>query len=211
MIRPTGDYIPSTLLAGEFLVFRFGATLADYEAIATEDTRLELIDGVLVMHSPANVGHERLFHFLSKLLGLWVGRHDMGVLLGSRTPMILDDRRFEPDLLFIRKENLYRLGEVALDGPADLVVEILSPATSEYDMGKKRTAYAEGGVPEYWIIDRDERQFLVDRPAGKRYAQLPTGLYQTPALPGFTLNVDWLWQDPLPDPLECLQSMTAKR
>jgi Uma2 family endonuclease len=193
------------MLSGEFLFKRYGATLEDYNRAADEDTRLELLDGVLIMHSPANVRHERQFGFLLALLDGFAIRTGSGIVLGSRTPMVLDDERhFEPDLLFVKTGHLHRLGEVALTGPADLVIEILSPATRDYDLGEKREAYAAGGVPEYWMIDARVKRFLVDRPAGTRVAELSHERYETEAIPGFWLNVGWLWQEPLPDAGTCL-------
>jgi len=41
--------------------------------------------------------------------------------------------------------------------PPDWVCEVLSPTTSAYDRGKKATAYAQAGVPWYWIVDPIER------------------------------------------------------
>lgn len=199
--------VPNEMLAGEYLFKRYGATMEDYLRAADEDSRLELFDGVLLMHSPANVGHEDRFAFLLGLLRAYIGPRRLGRVLGSRTPMVLDDdRRFEPDLIFIKTENLHRLGEVELRGPADLVIEILSPATREYDLGDKRRAYAEGGVPEYWMIDLTGRAVLIDRPAGQRFVELPTGRINPLALPELSLEVSWLWQEPLPDPAECLIS-----
>jgi len=178
------------MLAGEYLFMRYGASLRDYERAADEDTRLDMIDGVLILHGPANVRHEGLFGFLGSLLHGFVGATDMGQVFGSRTSIPLGEERiFEPDLLFVSREHASRLGEVALTGPPDLVIEILSPATRDYDLGKKRQAYAAGGVPEYWMIDVQESRFLVDRPAGKPHSDLTTGRYETPALPGFWLDV----------------------
>ncbi len=200
--------IPNEMLAGEYLFKRYGATVGDYERAADEDSRLELLDGVLLMHSPASVEHEDRFAFLLALLRGYVLPRRLGRVLGSRTPMVLDDdRRFEPDLLFIKTENLHRLGEVELRGPADLVIEILSPATREYDLGEKRRAYADGGVPEYWIVDPRERVVLIDRPAGQRVAERSSGFVSPAAIPAFQLDVSWLWQDPLPEPPECLARM----
>ncbi|MCC7293809.1 MAG: Uma2 family endonuclease [Phycisphaerales bacterium] len=197
--------VPNEMLAGEYLFKRYGATMDDYLRAADEDSRLELFDGVLLMHSPANVGHEDRFAFLLGLLRAYVGPRRLGRVLGSRTPMVLDDdRRFEPDLLFIKTENLHRLGEVELRGPADLVIEILSPATREYDLGDKRRAYAEGGVPEYWMIDLARHVVMIDRPAGQRHLELSTGRVSPLALPELYLEASWLWQEPLPDPAECL-------
>lgn len=207
-----GALVPDEMLAGEYLFMRYGATTADYERAADEHTRLELLDGVMIMHSPANVRHERIFWFLGAMLQGFVVPRDLGIVLGSRTPMHLDEeRRFEPDLLFLSKANAARLGETAVSGPADLVVEILSPATRAYDLGQKRDAYAAGGVPEYWLVDVAESNVLIDRPAGQRVTERGAGSVETPALPGFRLDVGWLWQDPPPDPHACLQQVIAGR
>lgn len=40
-----------------------------------------------------------------------------------------------------------------IEGPPDLVVEILSPSTAHKDRGRKLSIYAEYGVPEFWIVD----------------------------------------------------------
>jgi len=203
--------VPYQMLSGEYLFRRYGATVDDYDRAANEDTRLELIDGILIMHSPANVRHEDIFAFLLTLLRSYVFTKNLGRVFGSRTPMFLDDdRRFEPDLIFIKTENLDRLGEVAFTGPADLVVEILSPATREYDLGDKRNAYAEAKVPEYWMIDPQANQLLIDRPAGKRFKELTQGRYETNAIPGFWIEADWLWQDQLPDTAACLENIIAR-
>jgi Uma2 family endonuclease len=196
------------MLEGEFLFKRFGASAADYERAADEDTRLDLLDGVLIMHSPASVRHEDIFGFLLELCRGYVRTTNCGRVFGSRAPMILDDeRRFEPDFLFVRTENLHRLGDMALNGPADAVVEIVSPATYAYDLGEKRDAYADAGIPEYWIIDPLHSRLLVDRPAGTRVADLTTGRFESAAIPGFWLDVAWLVADPLPDASAYLRTL----
>lgn len=203
--------VPDEMLSGEYLFRRYGATVQDYLRAADEDTRLELIDGVMVMHSPANVGHEDVFAFLLWLIRGYVVPRKLGRVFGSRTPMVLEEeRRFEPDLLFIRNENLARLGDVELQGPADLVIEILSPATRDYDLGEKRRAYVEGRVPELCFIDPAAKLVLVDRPAGQRILELGKGRLSFMALPGFWLEAAWLWETPLPDPAACLGEITRE-
>jgi Uma2 family endonuclease len=44
-----------------------------------------------------------------------------------------------------------------------LVVEILSDATRRRDHEQKRSLYVEEGIPEYWIVDGDERRIRVVR------------------------------------------------
>lgn len=59
----------------------------------------------------------------------------------------------EPDLLFVAQEHLDRLQETYLDGPANLVVEVVSPESLARDRGAKFVEYEAGGVPEYWLLD----------------------------------------------------------
>ncbi len=40
----------------------------------------------------------------------------------------------------------------------DLIAEILSPSSRDYDEDVKLNAYAKAGVPEYVVIDSEERQ-----------------------------------------------------
>lgn len=107
------------------------------------------------------------------------------------------------------KQEPARLKRLYLDGPADLVVEIISPGSRGVDRGDKFYEYEQGGVPEYWLIDPDRKQaefYLrgedgIHRPApvGK------DGVDHSQVLPGLWLKVDWLWQEPLPPLLDVLR------
>ena len=53
------------------------------------------------------------------------------------------------------------IGDVFVNGTPELIVEILSPATRDYDLGEKRRAYADAGVPELWFVDGANSRLLV--------------------------------------------------
>jgi Uma2 family endonuclease len=117
------------------------------------------------------------------------------------------ERGREPDLLFVTTEHLARLRGTYLDGPADLVLEITSPESIGRDRGEKFYEYAQGGVPEYWLIDPQMRwaEFYQLEQAGYRVAfSGQKGTYHALTLPGFWLRIEWLWQEPLPQPLQAL-------
>jgi Uma2 family endonuclease len=40
-----------------------------------------------------------------------------------------------------------------IEGPPDIIVEILSPGSAKRDLSAKRAVYQAAGVPEYWIVD----------------------------------------------------------
>ena len=61
-----------------------------------------------------------------------------------------------PDILLLRRRSDPRYQDCYWLG-ADLVAEVVSPDDPDRDLVEKRVDYAEGGIPEYWIVDpRDE-------------------------------------------------------
>jgi Uma2 family endonuclease len=164
-----------------------------------EDTLAEWVDGEVVVTSPANRDHEGLFGFLLALLRAYVEVHQLGEVLGSRFFTRLPRSGREPDLMFVATAHLDRLTPTYLDGPPDLVVEIISPESEQRDRVEKRHEYEQAGIPEYWLLDpaRREATFLLLGADG-RYAPASAtgGVYRSRILPGFQLPLDWLWTPP---------------
>ena len=130
-----------------YFVRKFGVSEEEYEEF-NEDTKAELFDGALIIHSPASIRHEDIFGFLYFLMRGYAEHKRLGKVLGPRATIHLGPCMLEPDILFVRGEWLSILRERRLEGVADLVVEILSPWTRNYDMQEKRLAYHSAGVEE---------------------------------------------------------------
>ena len=112
----------------------------------------------------------------------------------------------ELDALFLANGHLDRLKPTYLDGPADLVIEIISLESEKRDRGRKFFEYQTGGVPEYWIIDSATQVaefYQLAQVDGQRFyrrvAEDEQGIYHSAVITGFWLRVDWLWQEPLPN------------
>ena len=164
-----------------------------------EDTLAEWVDGEVVVTSPANRDHERLFRFLLVVLQAYVEVHQLGEVLGSRFFTRLPRSGREPDLMFVATAHLDRLTPTYLDGPPDLVIEIVSPESEQRDRVDKHREYEQAGIPEYWLIDPARREatfFLLG--AEGRYAPAPLahGAFHSTVLAGFRLPLDWLWTPP---------------
>lgn len=178
-----------------------------------EDTWAEWVDGEVVMLSPASKQHQLIKKLLVAMLDAYVQRHDLGVVLDApfqmKTGEDLPGR--EPDILFVAKEYLARLKENYLDGPADLVVEIISVESRLRDRGEKFAEYELGGVREYWLIDPEEKGmdfYLLDKRG--RYRPVDPdkeGVYRSQVITGFWLRVGWLLQEPLPPVIETLREL----
>jgi len=184
---------------------------------AGETERSEWIDGEVVTFMPPSRIHQLLVVWLTQVLGLFARRAGIGDLVVAPFEMRLPRSSREPDLMVVTRERLDRLGPQRLDGPADLVVEIVSDDSTARDRVGKLNEYQAAGVREYWIIDpRDGRQaadrFLLGEDGRYRQARPDdAGRLHSQVLPGLWLDPGMLWQDPLPDPLDALSAMDPRR
>ncbi len=184
-----------------------------YEAFldwAGEDTLAEWVDGEVVMYSPASDRHQDLVRFLTSVFSIYVETHNLGVVRPAPFQMKLEHAGREPDVLFVAQEHLDCLQETYLDGPADLVVEVISPESAGRDRGEKFYEYEAGGVPEYWLIDPQKERAEFYQLRDGQYQQVSSdaeGVYRSEVLPGFWLRVAWLWQEPLPKTLDVLREL----
>jgi Uma2 family endonuclease len=170
----------------------------------------EWVDGEVILMSPASEPHQNLNGFLSSLLRFFVEAHGLGRILIPPFQMKLSSRPSgrEPDLTFVSHANLGNLKRNYLDGPAGMVVEIVSPDSQARDRGEKFYEYEEGGVLEYWIIDQTRRRaefYRLDEGTYKLIEPDENGIYNSTAIDGLWLKVDWLWQDPLPTLMSVLK------
>lgn len=176
-------------------------TYEEFLAWVNEDTWAEWVDGEIIIVSPASRLHRELGFFLGKVIGLYADLYALGKVLLPPFQMKLAHSGREPGLIFIASRNLERLREVYLDGPADLVVEIVSPESIGRDRGEKFYEYEQARIPEYWLIDPEVRraEFYQLGTDELFHLVLPDseGIYRSANLPGFWIRISWLWQNPL--------------
>lgn len=131
-------------------------TFEDYRQLTAEtDTRYEVIAGVLYEMPPPSTLHQLLVTQLVIRLGNLVTTDIHGILYASPIEVILLEAAtpVQPDLIFIRDERRNIIKPNRIEGPPDLVVEILSPSSVRYDRVTKFEVYESGGVQEYWILN----------------------------------------------------------
>lgn len=190
----------------------------EFLAWSDEDTHAEWVDGEVIVFVPPTIRHQELAMLLSSLLSLYIHSLKLGVLLAAPCEMRATPGgpAREPDLLFVSREHADRLTDKRVVGPADLVIEIVSDSSSTRDSTEKFHEYQAAGVREYWLFDprpgNERASFYRLTAEGKYEAALPDaqGRYHAAVLPGFWLRPDWLWQDPLPDPLALLATIAPQ-
>jgi len=181
-----------------------------------EDTYAEWVDGrVVFMPSPASIRHQYVAQFLTALLSTYAEVFQRGTVVAAPFQMRLENSGREPDVFFLASEHRDRLKQTYLDGPADLVIEVISPESRGRDRGEKFYEYEFAGIPEYWLIDPDTRRaefYQLDEKGN--YQLVPPdadGKYSSRVLPDFWLRADWLWSDPLPSVDQVLLEVAGER
>ena len=186
-------------------------TYEDFLQWEGENQHVEWVDGRMMFMSPVSDEHSDHTIFLSSLFRHYTEAHRLGRVFCEpfqmKTGPDLPGR--SPDIIFVATKNLGRLKRLHLNGPADLVVEVISPSSRAVDRGEKFYEYEQGGVREYWLIDPDREQAEFYQRSKTGIYQLipsgPDGRYHSKVLDGLWLKVEWLWQRPLPPLLTVLK------
>ncbi len=126
-----------------------------------EYTLAEWVEGEVVLMTPASLKHQMVIVRLLEEAGSYIRRKGLGMIIPApylvRLPEPLKRVR-EPDLIFVSKERLHLLKPTYIDGAPDLIIEITSPESLEYDRNIKFKEYVQAGVKEYWLIHPDTPQ-----------------------------------------------------
>ncbi|MBV9848533.1 MAG: Uma2 family endonuclease [Armatimonadetes bacterium] len=177
-----------------------------------EDKHAEWVNGEVITHSPVSRMHATVKGLLLSSLRVFVEDRDLGEVFDEPFLMKIgpDSPGRMPDILFVAKENLSRVKDNLLEGPADLAVEIISPDSRGRDRGDKHYEYERGGIQEYWLID-PERQVAEFYHLGEdgRYALAALdaqGRFYSAVLAGLWIMPAWLWRRPLPTVREVLRA-----
>ena len=181
-----------------------------FDELVDEDTKAELIDRVMVVHSPATLRHERAGGFLRALASFYAATTDQGEVFGPDALVHLGTcREFAPDLFFLLRRHVPDPLPKVFEGTPDWVAEILSLSTRAYDLDDKRPAYREAGVKEIWFADLDNRQILIDRKRGRGYVEqvITGGKVYSSVLKGYWIDAAWLWAKRRPNCMVCLQQI----
>lgn len=128
-------------------------TYDDYASMPDDGMRYELAAGQLEAMTPAPHPNHQLI--LSELVQAIKDTCSTDyIIFFAPVDVIFSDIEVrQPDLVMLHRSRLSLLTNRGIEGPPDLVAEVLSPSTIKRDREDKRRSYAKYGVPEYWIID----------------------------------------------------------
>ena len=163
-----------------------------YADITPED-KWEFIQGEVIMHSPALNRHLTASQRTYDLLSAFVRVHQLGLVRHEKAMTSFPRNDYEPDVIFFGPAKAAIIDPDTLKFPIpDLIVEVLSPSTSQRDRGIKFKDYALHGVAEYWIIDtvaETVELYRLDSAVYPPVAAQADGVLCSDVVPGFEIPV----------------------
>jgi Uma2 family endonuclease len=136
---------------------RADAYMAHAEKIAQFDDSYrfaQLIDGEVVLAIPT-VGHQLIVSRLCLAVMRFDKDERMGWWFPSVNVQLSSYTVVNPDLSFYDRDGLPELDVLISTTQPVMVVEVLSEESRYRDCVSKLVLYANGRIPEYWIVDPD--------------------------------------------------------
>jgi Uma2 family endonuclease len=185
--------MPPTTITGRMTAAEFMALPED-----PNKTRYELVHGEVVVSPSPNFSHAYVVTRLSTRLDTHASAHKLGVVVSDiDTPFGPNDVR-RPDVMFFSNARLHHIGEVNLEGPPDLCVEVLSPSNRHVDRGDKFELYRDAEVPFYWILDPMTKVVEAYRLEGKEYVPTVTAkddaVVRLPPFDDLEIRLQEIWR-----------------
>lgn len=153
--------------------------------------RREIIEGVLYVAAAPSRLHQEVLSRLFLLVGNLVAATKSGRAYFSPVDVRFSAHDLvQPDLIYIRRERLHLYRGHIMDGPPDLVMEVISPSNRGYDLTEKARLYEKYAVPEYWVFDPENHKIthlaLIDGVHVSRAAK--DGLHHSTVIEGLTID-----------------------
>jgi Uma2 family endonuclease len=161
-----------------------------------DHSKLELIKGVLYMTPPPDSPHNEAVANVNDILRGEIKRCAYhGKVYVPRAALWIDDNTYlEPDLMYI---SLELKAQMASDHwtRADIVVEVISPSSANYDRKTKSDTYQAMGIREMWLIDPEKKEIEIRSfEPGKNAVYRAGGVLRSEILPNIKISVSNLFE-----------------
>lgn len=149
-------------------------TAEEYEQLPPS-SRIELVDGVLVVGEPPTLRHQDVVKLLERQLetmcpaGLRIVR-EQEARLGTTL-------RRNPDLMAVHLAACDPHGNSYVPATIVLAIEVVSPGSRTRDRIHKPGEYAEAGIPHYWRVETSPTVVVHTYRLGETGAYIETGLF----------------------------------
>lgn len=123
-----------------------------------EGTLCQLINNKLIMSpAPIDIHQVVLFDIAFNFKSFLNNQNRGEIRIAPYDVHFSKQNILQPDILFIKNENLDKIQDKGIFGAPDLIIEILSPSTSQLDWEEKKLIYERYGVQEYFLVEPNSK------------------------------------------------------
>lgn len=119
----------------------------------------EILDGKVYSMSPASIVHTTVSGNIYSIFKHYLKGKKCRVFSDGASVFFSEKDRPVPDMSIVCRPEI--IGNFYINGAPYLIVEVLSPSTAVNDRGYKKDLYEKNSVPEYWIVDTNNKSVEV--------------------------------------------------
>jgi len=175
-----------------------GITTAEDLLAAGDIGPCELVQGTLVMMSPAGFEHGVITQRIAAMLHAYVAAQKLGVVTAAETGFLLarsPDTVRAADVAFVAERRVPRGRTIGFfEGAPDLAVEVLSPSDVRDHAARSRAIakiadWLAAGCLEVWSVDPGSRTVTVHTSGGALTLANEADSCVSTAVPGLTVRL----------------------
>ncbi|MEK7256303.1 MAG: Uma2 family endonuclease [Bacteroidota bacterium] len=173
----------------------------EFYNIITEDDKAEFINGEIVYQSPVVKEHNDATGLLYLLLRTFVNVAKEGFVGIEKILTKFTRNDYEPDVCYFNpaKARHFKKKQMIFPFP-DLAVEVLSESKESLRRDKKikYDDYEMHGVPEYWMVDPDEKtveQYVLENGKYRLVLKASEGTIRSVAVEGFVIPIQAIFDE----------------
>jgi Uma2 family endonuclease len=168
----------------------------DYAAIPPDGKRYELLEGDVHVTPAPSPRHQWTSKKLQRQLEDYFEGRGIAKVFNAPIDVILARNDVvQPDIVVVTDQG--QISARGIEGPPELLVEVLSPSTETYDRAAKARRYAALGVRHLWFVDPGARRLECHRLEGPTWNQVLEGegdvTLSHPDWPGLAIRLADLW------------------
>jgi len=123
-----------------------------------EGTLCQLINNKLIMSPTPKDIHQVILNKINIAFSKFLERSNVGeIRIAPYDVHFSKQNILQPDILFIKNENLNKVQEKGIVGSPDIIIEILSPSSFHIDLDEKKSVYERYGVQEYFQVEPNSK------------------------------------------------------
>lgn len=165
----------------------------EYLALGETQIRYELIDGVVIMSPSPTAQHQQLIMEIAFQIASFLNRNPIGNVFPELDINLQSalgrEIVYRPDIVYVSNQRADIIQKYIMAAP-DVLVEVISSNSRQYDSVTKKDDYEAAGVREYWLIDPLESKMTFYVRQGEKFGEAtPDGeSFTSTAIPDFTLD-----------------------